>query len=493
MAMQIQLDRQSAQPLYKQMVSTIQQRIRSGALPSGARLPTVRALAGQLGVTRLTVHSAYSELQSGGWVEATVGRGTFVAMQQEPVFGDSSLGREFSPHGMISDMLRMAQMPGMRSLAMANAASELYPVRDFSRALNDALAHDSAAVFDYTSAQGEPLLRTVLAELVRGRGLHATPDEIVVTGGVTQGLALVARTLATAGDTVFVEQPTYVGAINILCGQGLRPVGVPVDEQGMQTDALEAMLLEHRPRFIYTIPAFQNPSGVCMSAARSAALLALSARHHIPIVEDDIYAAIAFDQPAPPALRARAPGGQVIYLSSFSKAALPGARVGYIVADLALVKRIVTAKQADDLCSPTLIQRALALFIERGHFAAHLRRVIPQYRERRDALLDAMARSFPSSLRWTLPAGGFSIWVALPPGASATDLYLAAIERGVAFAPGDFFFAGPPPAPYMRLSFSAHPPETLREVTRTIGSLLGNHLHRRSFTVPPVERYLPLV
>lgn len=490
--MHLQIDRTSAQPLYQQLAHEIQQRIRSGALPSGARLPTVRELSQQLGVTRLTVHSAYSELQAGGWVEATVGRGTFVASQRQVAPSENGLGREFSPHGMISDMLRMAQLPGMRSLAMADAAAELFPKREFARAVEDALTHDSASL-GYTTSHGEPLLRTILAELVRQRGFHSGPDEMIVTNGVTQGLALVARALAAPGDTVVVEQPTYVGALNVLTSQNLRIVGVPMDADGMVIDALESLFSTHKPRFIYTIPAFQNPSGVCLAPKRREALLALAERHRVMVVEDDIYAPIAFERPAPPALKAIDTNNMVVYLSSFSKAALPGVRVGYIAAPPTLIKPLVALKQADDLCSPTLIQRAVALFIERGQYAAHLRRTIPRYRERRDVLLDAMARYFPTNVRWSTPEGGFAIWVQLPQSASATDLYLAAIERGVAFAPGDFFFAGPPPAPYMRLSYSAQSPDVLREVTRVLGELLGTHLHHRNFNAPSIAHYLPLV
>lgn len=491
--MYMRIDRASTKPLYQQLVAEIQQRIRSGALPNGSRLPPVREMARDLGVTRLTVHSAYSELQAGGWVEATVGRGTFVAARPEPSASSADLGREFSHAGLISDMLRMTQIPGMRSLAMADAAAELFPTREFARTIEEALAHDSAAMLAYTSAQGEPLLRTVLADLVRERGVHSGPDRLVVTSGVTQGLALVARTLAGPGDAVLVEQPTYVGAINVLSRQNLRLIGVPMDDDGMDVEVLESLILAHRPRFLYTIPTFHNPTGVCLSSARRATLLEIAARHRLPIVEDDIYAPIALDHAAPPALKSSDPADLVIYLSSFSKAALPGSRIGYVVAPAGLLKRLIAAKQADDLCSPTLMQRALALFIEHGHYASHLRRAIPHYRVRRDALLEAMAHYFPSNAHWTTPGGGFAIWVRLPHGMSTTDLYLAAIERGVAFAPGDFFFASPISAPYMRLAYSSHPPDTLREITRILGELLNTHMLRRNYTPANHEVYPLLV
>src|SRR5690606_34404573 len=185
---------------------------------------------------------------------------------------------------------------------------------------------------------------------------------------------------------------------------------------------------------------------------------------------------------APAPLRASDPDGLVLYLSSFSKSLFPGARIGYIVATPQLIGRLAMAKQASDLCSSPLLQRALAIFIQRGWMAAHRRRVIPRYRERRDALLTAMARHFPAGVRWTTPAGGFCSWVTLPPGVAPTDLYMAAIERGVAFAPGDVFFVGPPQRPHMRLAFSTQPPEVIGEAVEVLGELLSVQLARRVLT-----------
>lgn len=491
--MQFKLNRGGPQPLYAQLAQDIQRRIRSGALPPGARLPTVRELASQLGVTRLTVHSAYSELQAGGWVEATVGRGTFVAANAEPAAVLPETGRDLSPPSVLNDMLRMARLPGMRSLAMADAAPDLYPSRDFGRALEEALVSGGAAVMGYTSSQGDPLLRTTLADLLRERAINAGPDEIMITSGVTQGLSLLARTLARPGDAVIVEQPTYLGLLNILSAQGIRAISVPIDDQGLVVEELEPLIQEQRPRFIYSIPVFQNPSGVCLSPARRAELLDLIGRYRIPLVEDDIYSQLVYEGTAPPALKADDHNGLILHLGSFSKSLLPGARIGYLVAAPHMISRLVAAKQADDLCSPPLLQRALALFIQHGWLASHLRRVIPRYRERRDALMTAMAQYFPSGLRWTTPHGGFCSWVALPPNISIADLYLAATERGVAFAPGDVFFAERPPHPYMRLAFSSLPPELISEATQILGQIIGSHLTRRSFVAPPLADCMPLV
>jgi DNA-binding transcriptional MocR family regulator len=490
--MQIAIDRHSSVPLYNQLAQEIQRRIRNGALPPGAQLPTIRSLASQLGVTRLTIHAAYNELQSGGWIEATVGRGTFVADGMRPQITAAELGRELSAGGLVSDMLRMAQLPGMRSLAMADAAQEFYPQRDFARAMEEAL-QSGPSILGYSTPQGDPVLRTVLTSLLAERGVSVTPDELLVTSGVTQGLALLTQALTQPGDTVIAEQPTYLGALSIFGSRGLRVVGAPTDAEGIVTDDLEHLIQTHHPRFIYVIPAFHNPTGVCMSAKRRAQLLALAAHYRLPVIEDDIYARLAFEGPAPRPLYAEDRTGLVLHLSSFSKMLLPGVRIGYIAAAPHWMGRLLLAKQTNDLCSPPLLQRAIAIFVQRGWLTNHLRRTLPRYQERRNVMLTALGRYFPAETRWTEPDGGFTIWVTLPQSVSTTELYLASIERGVAFVPGDVFFAGPAPHPYMRLAFSVAAPDVIVEAIRTIGELLGSHAVRRARVRETPGDYVPLV
>jgi DNA-binding transcriptional MocR family regulator len=492
---QIEIDRTSSQPLYRQLACHIQQRIRSGALPTGTRLPTVRQLAQQLGVTRLTIHSAYAELAAGGWVEATVGRGTFVAEQDEraPLPATSELGQEVTPRGVLNDMLRMAQIPGLLSLAMNDPDPDAFPLRDWQRCTEEALEQGGPRMMGYATSQGDQSLRSALATLVHERGLTVGPDEIMVTGGTTQAISLMCEALARPGDTVLVEQPTYLGALNIMAARGLRPVGIATDDDGLQIDALERALKQQRPALIYTIPTFQNPSGVCLSAERRAALLALAERYNVPIIEDDVYGRLGYEGPPPPALKAADARGIVVHVGSLSKILMPGLRMGYIVAAPALLQQLSASRQASDLCSPLLTQRALALFIGRGLLASHIRRSLPRYRERRDALLRAMEQHFPTGVFWTQPRGGFSCWVALPAGSSVTELYLAAIERGVAFAPGDVFCTAPLARPHLRLSFGTQTPHAITEAVSILGELLRERVGRRSVAMPAEVDCVPIV
>ncbi len=493
--MQIELDRGNREPLYRQLASSVQQRIRSGALPPRTRLPTVRQLAQQLGVTRLTVHSAYSELQSGGWIEATVGRGTFVAEQIEQLITppEAQLGREVTPAGMLADILRMAQLPGLLALARADPDAELFPLRAWQRAVDTALSQGGASLMNYTTAQGDQQLRSALAELMRERGVTVGPDEIMVLNGVNHGMALASDLLAGPGATVLVEQPTYLGMLNVLHARNIRAVGVELDAEGPILADLEQLIRTERPAFFYTIPTYQNPSGICMSPTRRAALLELAERYRLPIVEDDIYSMISFESTPPPALKAADRSGLVIYLSSFAKNLMPGLRLGYVVAAPDIIQRMVMLRQAYDICSPLLTQRALAVFLEHGALHSHLRRVRPHYQERRDAMLRAMTRFFPTGVSWTNPNGGYSCWVRLPVGMNVTDLYLSAIGRGVAFTPGAVFSAAPETHPHLRLCYGTEDPDRLSEAIATLGSLLRE---RQNGTTPPgtaMSDFIPVV
>lgn len=472
--MQIDLDRGSREPLYRQLAASLQQRIRSGALPPRTRLPTVRQLAQQLGVTRLTVHSAYAELQSHGWIEATVGRGTFVAEQIAQLIAppEARFGREVTPGGVMADMLYMTQLPGLCALGRADPAPELFPLRNWQRATELAFAQGGSALMNYTTAQGDLTLRSALAELVRERGVSAGPDEILIAPGVTGGLSLAAGLLARPGDTVLVERPTYLGALNVFTARGLRVQSLPMDDDGLLIPAVAQALCEQRPAFLYTIPTFQNPGGVCLSRERRAALLDLAERHDLTIIEDDIYGRIAYEGPALPALKADDRSGRVIYLSSFSKSLMPGLRMGYAIARPQIIQQLTRLRQAHDVCSPLLTQRALAIFIEQGWLAAHIKRVLPRYRERRDAMLRAMERFFPLGVTWTRPRGGFTCWVTLPAEVNVGELYLNAIARGVAFVPGSVFSVEPESQPHIRLCFSTESPDRLADAIATLGSLL---------------------
>lgn len=477
----LQVNRQRQQPLYQQIAEQIRVQIGAGRLPAGTQLPTVRQLAGMLGVTRVTAQNAYSELQAGGWVESTVGRGTFVSAASQIEDLQIALEQPITADGVIGNMQRLDQIAGLRSFAYAEPDPLLFPLDDFRYALTSQFDR-LADLMQYGSPQGDPLLRVELASMLSEQGISCVPDELLVTTGGSQALTLLAMALAGPGTCVAVDQPVYLGILHLLNVTGGQPVGVPWDAEGPRLDVLERVILDRNPRFFYTSANFQNPTGLCISAQRQSDLLALAERHQLYVVEDDTYGQLAYGDVRSLALKAADRHNRVIYLSSFSKTLMTGLRVGYLVMPPELRERLLVLRQAIELSGMALIQRTVATFIHRGRFKAHLRRVLPRYHERRDALMSALQCNMPLGVEWTKPEGGFCCWVTLPPGRSTghfADLYHTALRYGVAFTPGDVFLTEPDGATHLRLCFGKHTPEQIDEGIGVLGHLLrGEHVGR---------------
>jgi DNA-binding transcriptional MocR family regulator len=471
MALDVTLDRDDSLPLYRQIATQIQAQISEGKLPPGTHLPTIRALAGTLGVTRLTVQNAYAELQSTGWVESTVGRGTFVRAGVRPESLLATIGQQTTVDSVLSDMMQADSITGVRSLAGAFPDPGFFPADEFWRGLSRA-RQDAASLLGYACTLGDEPLRLQVASLLREQGISALPDEILITGGATQALSLAALALARPGDRVLVDQSTFLGFLNILAAQGLQPVAVPLDDQGPRLDDLARLIVEHRPAFYYTIPTFHNPTGLCFSLERRRQLLELAIACDLPLVEDDLTHLLAYDEPPPPALKSLDRHEKVTYISGFSKTLFPGLRVGYLIAPRALAAPLSTLRHAADLCGPPLLQRALARFLADGHFHRHLNKTLPRYRARRDALLDTLQATMPPGTTWTIPAGGFCCWVTLPEGGVYDDLHRAALQAGVAFAPGEVFLPAASTKRNLRLCFGKEASETIRLAVERLAQLV---------------------
>jgi GntR family transcriptional regulator/MocR family aminotransferase len=489
---EILLDRDSPVPLYQQIWEHIAGLIQEGVLPPKTRLPATRQLAADLGVNRITVSNAYAELEAAGLVYAQTGRGTFVnplpQAQAEatlktpreeavPMWQQALAARPLpSGDGQWRRLQAQAREPGVISFAGGVPDLDTFPVDDFRKAMARVFRRDGRAAMEYGQMQGFPPLREAIARFLVEQGIAATPDEIFIASGSQQALSLVAMALLRPGDTVVVESPTYTHAIQLFNWLDARMLGVPTDEEGMQVALLEHLLRHHRPRLIYTMPTFHNPTGTTLSGRRRRDLLALAQRHGLPIIEDDYIGGLRYDGPREPSLKALDGAGCVVHISTFSKMLMPGPRVGFVLTRGPLLERLIALKRQTDLGTSGLIQRAVELYIGEGRWRAHTRRVSRVYHRRRDAMLQAMAAHFPPEARWTVPKGGFFVWVRLPEWVSITDLYMTAIERGVAFAPGPPFFPGAPTYPAFRLSFSQATPPRIVEGIERLGCALREAL-----------------
>lgn len=481
------LDRDSSEPLYLQIRNRFRDLILCGDLPEGTRLPAERKLAALLGVNRTTVSNAYHELAADGLVKGQVGHGTIVRFPAgNTALDDRHLppqpfpwNEHFVPTGeqarnpIIRELVALCARKDVISLAAGVPAPALYPLERFAQALDQVLSQHGQTLLQHCPTEGHLAFRETLAELAAQRGITASPENVLVLTGSQQGLDLIARALIKPGDPVVVETPSYLGALSAFRAAGARLLGVPMDREGLRTDVLERLLIRYRPQLIYTLPTFQNPSGRVMSLERRQTLLSLAQRYQVPILEDDPYGELYYDEPPPPPLKSLDRQGHAIYLSTFSKILFPGIRLGWLVAPRPVVDRLASIKQYTDLHTNTLAQWAVTEFIHRGWLDSHLVTLRREYPRRRRAMLDALRDLTPHGLYWNEPPGGFYVWCRLGQGLRSRELLTEAVRRRVVFVLGEPFYADGDGQDTFRLNFTYHSERDIQEGIRRLSQALA--------------------
>lgn len=362
---------------------------------------------------------------------------------------------------------RMWAAEGLIYLSNGAPAIEQIPIARLRQAHADAW-EEPEPVLSYGDSEGYLPLRREISRQMAGRGVEVDPDQILVTNGSQQGLDLVGRALLDPGDVVLVEGPSYFGAMQAFDAYQVAYRVAPADEHGLIPEALEPLLhQEPRPKILYTIPTFQNPTGATIPDERRRAILAMTRAANVAIVEDDPYGDIYFTPDPIPPLRALDP--DVIYLGTFSKTLAPALRMGWMIAPEAILQLAKWSKEAVDIMSDRFVQRAVTRTIEGGWLDQHLDDARAFYRERRDALIAALEREMPEGIGWTEPEGGFFLWVTLPEGYSSDDLLSLAVAEGVGFLPGSCFFPEPAANRGFRLSYPSPDAEDIAEGVRRLG------------------------
>ena len=370
--------------------------------------------------------------------------------------------------------------PGVVSLAGGSPEMGAF-VEEALRRMGSSVVREAATAFQYGPTEGMSAARGVVVEAMAAAGTPSRPEDVLVTNGGQQGLDLMGRVFLNEGDAVLVEAPTYYGALDAFAAYRPRILGVPVDAEGMDIAAAREVLETARRtgirvKFAYTIPNFQNPTGVTMTLGRRRELLELARDYDLPILEDDAYAMLRYGgEPVPSlsALEQQETGGpeRVAYLGTFSKMFSPGVRLGWVHAHPEILRKMRLAKHGADLGPSTLSQTVAVEFFRGDEWREHIRRLIGIYRERRDAMLGSLAEFMPEGVSWTRPEGGFFIWVTLPEGVDASAMLSEAVERGVAYVPGEDFYAdGFGVKNRLRLSFSFAEP---RLICRGVRILAG--------------------
>lgn len=377
----------------------------------------------------------------------------------------------------VREILKVTAQPDVISFAGGLPAPDLFPVDAVRAAADAVLGTDGRAALQYGVTEGHPALREWIARhLAETVGIAARPDDLLITHGSQQGLDLVSRVLLDPGDIVLTENPAYLGALQVFQAYEAEPVGLTCDEAGLVPSALREWLERspRKPKLLYLIPNYQNPTGVRLPASRRAEIAEIAARHNLPILEDDPYGRLRFGGENSPSICGLSSGPGRIYLGSTSKVLAPGLRVAWIYApDDELRAKLAVAKQAADLHTSSFTQRLVTHYVSQpGAFAAHVNRLCEVYGKRRDLMLAALARELPAGCSWTKPDGGLFLWITLPEGWRAAELFHEAAAAKVAFVPGDSFWVGEPRRNTMRLNFSNASEALIETGVARLGAIL---------------------
>jgi 2-aminoadipate transaminase len=379
------------------------------------------------------------------------------------------------------DLMAITTRPDVISLAGGLPDTSTFPPASFAAQMTRIAHESSAEALQYGPTEGFQETKDCIVEVMAAEGMRPDPDDIIVTTGGQQAIDLITKTLVDPGDPVICEAPTYPGAVPTFCSYEADIIQVATDDDGMRIDELEEVLARlaregRRPKFIYSIPSFQNPGGVTLSAERRVRLVELAREHEVLVVEDNPYGLLRYDGDPLTPLYALDGGDYVLYMGTFSKILSPGIRVGWVAAPPPVLEKIGLGKQASDLCTSTLTQYFVREYFAEGNWRAYIDDLIEIYRTRRDVMLDAMGRHFPSQAEWTTPAGGLFVWATMPDYIDTTDLLAKALRENVAFVPGRAAYADGRGGASMRLNFSGSHEDEIREGIRRIGDVVSEQV-----------------
>jgi 2-aminoadipate transaminase len=375
------------------------------------------------------------------------------------------------------DLMAVTARPEVISLAGGLPDTESFPPATFAAAANRIASENCARALQYGPTEGLVETKDCIAQVMEADGMRVDPNDVIVTTGGQQVIDLVTKTLIDPGDVIIAEGPTYPGAVPTFSSYQADVVQIEMDSDGMRIDLLERTLEllareGRRPKFIYTVPSFQNPAGVTLSVPRRQRLVELAHRHELLVLEDNPYGLLRYEGDHLPTLRSLDGGVFVMYLGTFSKILSPGLRLGWVVAPPPVLEKINLGKQAADLCTSTLTQLMVHAYFQNGRWRDYVESLTEIYRSRRDTMLDALAEFFPPQAEWTRPAGGLFIWATLPDFIDTTDLLARALRDNVAFVPGEAAYLDGRGRSSMRLNFSGSDEDSIREGIRRIGKVV---------------------
>lgn len=373
----------------------------------------------------------------------------------------------------VGEILKVAASPNVISFAGGLPAPELFPTSQLQQATDRVYQTSAESALQYSNSNGFRRLREILAQRMARRGVSCDADNIAITTGSQQSIDLISKMFINRGDTILVEKPTYMSALDVFNTYGANIVGVEMDDEGLRMDALEQALKNHpEAKLLYTVPTFQNPTGRTLPVDRRQRMVELARQYDIVIIEDDPYGQLRFAGDPVPAVKSFDSDGRVFYLSTFSKTLTPGLRTGWVVADPAFIKHFTVIKQSADLHTDNVAQQVIAEFLADFNIDEHIAKIRQVYRQREQLMIEQIQKHFPTGVKYTNPDGGLFIWVEIPGNINTQDLFDQCIKNNVAFVPGEPFYPGEPESGTFRLNFSNMSEEKIKDGIQRLGKAI---------------------
>ena len=492
---QIQLNKESEQYLYVQLFEAIKSYILQGVIMTDEKLPPIRQIAEALGVNNATVVKAYELLAEAGYIYKRIGSGTFVSsniysQSNPPVSDKFPLDEDLS----LMNRGQIQIQAHMISFASATPTPDLFPVDDFQTLLNEVLNRDRGNAFGYQESQGYYPLRESLVVYMKQYGINTKPENIQIISGAQQGIDVIAKAFVNPGDVVILEKPTYTGAIATFKSRGAKIIDIPIHEDGIDIEELEVAIQRYKPKLIYMMPNFQNPTAYSYSHEKKQKILALAQLYDFQIVEDDYLSDLSFYNAENITLKSIDRYDQVIYIKSFSKIFMPGLRLGFLVIPGKTYHRILAAKHASDISTSGLMQRAFELYLRKGIWKKHIQFMERIYKERFE-IMDLAIRKYiePYVVAYNPPLGGLNFWLCLNEKFSTNQLYNIALKKNVLMVPGALFFVGQKDSNCFRLSIAAVYPEQIEPGVKALAEAISDYINTKENKKNSTGAYTPLL
>lgn len=489
--MLLKIDKVIQTPVYMQIVKQVQDLIEKEALKPGDNMPSTRALAERLGIHRTTVYKAYEELWALGYIESTPGSYTkirerskiakredkkaagIIDWQTASSRGSSIINHEYNKYYPEKNGHFAVQHPDFIDLSRFDQDKTLFPLDEFRKCMNRALCEKGDTLLNYGDREGYRPLREYIANRLQIHEVDVSADEILITNGSQNGIDLVMKLLAEPGRKVYVEAPTYSTVLPLFKYYQLEIIGIPMKDDGMDLAVLEQRLeKDGNNGFLYTIPNFQNPTGVTTCQNHRESLLKLCEKHKLPIIEDGFEEEMKYFGKVSLPIKSMDKNHIVIYLGTFSKVLFPGVRIGWIAAEKSCIARITAIKRFSELSSSPVIQAALHEFCRQGYYDLHIKKLHRTFRKRMQTAINALKAYMPAEyVNWKEPVGGYLIWIQLKNCiAKSEEINRVLVKYNVVASPGEFYFHDQPEGKYFRICISTLDEKKITEGIKRIAS-----------------------